>query len=653
MARMNRLYNDLLEAVPDAMVVVNHAGEIILLNLQAEKTFCYSRDELIGQKVTRIIPEGFAERLIADALRSTEDALAQQMGTGIELSARRKDGSWFPIEIMLSPLETADGGLVTAAIRDITARKAAERHQVQMEERYRGLLEAAPDAMVVVDQAGEIELLNLQAETQFGYRRDELVGRKVTSIIPEGFAERLIADGTRTAAEALAQHIGTGIELSGLRKDRTEFPIEIMLSPLENVDGIQVTAAIRDITERKDAELRLVQMEGRYRGLLEAAPDAMVVVNQGGEIVLLNLQAETQFGYRRDELVGKKVTSIIPEGFAERLIADGTRTAAEALAQHIGTGIELSGLRKDGTEFPIEIMLSPLDGPDGVLITAAIRDITQRKFAEAALLEAKLTLEHRVCERTEELAIARDRAESADRLKSAFLATMSHELRTPLNSIIGFTGVLMQRLAGPLNEEQARQLGMVQGSGRHLLALINDVLDISQIEADRVVIHTKVFDLQATLERVIETVKSLADAKGLVFQHSNLQRFDRMVSDQRRVEQMLLNLLSNAVKFTERGKVMLSVDTLPKFSFPTGPPSACVRFRVTDTGIGIRSEDLPRLFLPFGQLDTNLKMQQKGTGLGLAICRRLSQLLGGETYVESELGVGSVFTIMLPLLRNV
>jgi signal transduction histidine kinase len=335
------------------------------------------------------------------------------------------------------------------------------------------------------------------------------------------------------------------------------------------------------------------------------------------------------------------------------LIADGTRTAAEALAQHIGTGIELCGRRRDGTEFPIEIMLSPLDGQDGVLITAAIRDITQRKFAEAALLEAKLTLEHRVCERTEELAIARDRAESADRLKSAFLATMSHELRTPLNSIIGFTGVLMQRLAGPLNEEQARQLGMVQGSGRHLLALINDVLDISQIEADRVVIHTKVFDLQATLERVIETVKSLADAKGLVFQHSNLQRFDRMVSDQRRVEQMLLNLLSNAVKFTERGKVMLSVDTLPKFSFPTGPPSACVRFRVTDTGIGIRSEDLPRLFLPFGQLDTNLKMQQKGTGLGLAICRRLSQLLGGETYVESELGVGSVFTIMLPLLRNV
>ena len=210
-----------------------------------------------------------------------------------------------------------------------------------MEGRYRGLLEAAPDAMVVVNPGGEIVLLNVQAEKQFGYRRDELVGKKVKNIIPEGFAERLIADGTRTAAEALAQQIGTGIELSGRRKDGSEFPIEIMLSPLESAEGTLVTAAIRDISVRKEAEKHLAQMEGRYRGLLEAAPDAMVVVNPGGEIVLLNVQAEKQFGYRRDELVGQQVKNIIPEGFAERLIADGTRTAAEALAQQIGTGIEL------------------------------------------------------------------------------------------------------------------------------------------------------------------------------------------------------------------------------------------------------------------------------------------------------------------------
>jgi PAS domain S-box-containing protein len=393
LAQMEGRYRGLLEAAPDAMVVVNRGGEIVLLNLQAEKQFGYRRDELVGQKVKNIIPEGFAERLIADGTRSAADALAQQIGMGIELTGRRQDGSQFPIEIMLSPLESAEGILVTAAIRDISVRKTAEKHLAQMEGRYRGLLEAAPDAMVVVNQGGEIVLLNLQAEKQFGYRRDELVGQKVKNIIPEGFAERLIADGTRSAADALAQQIGTGIELTGRRRDGSQFPIEIMLSPLESAEGVLVTAAIRDISVHKAAEKHLAQMEGRYRGLLEAAPDAMVVVNQGGEIVLLNLQAEKQFGYRRDELVGQKVKNIIPKGFAERLIADGTRSAADALAQQIGMGIELHGRRRDGSEFPIEIMLSPLDSAEGILVTAAVRDISVRKAAEKHL--AQMESRHR------------------------------------------------------------------------------------------------------------------------------------------------------------------------------------------------------------------------------------------------------------------
>src|SRR6202166_55217 len=271
-------YRGLLEAAPDAMVVVNQGGEIVLVNVQAEKQFGYRRDELVGQQVKNIIPEGFAERLIADGTRSATEALAQQIGTVIELSGRRKDGSEFPIEIMLSPLESAEGILVTAAIRNISVRKNAETHLAQMEGRYRGLLEAAPDAMVVVNQVGEIVLLNVQAEKQFGYRRDELVGQRVKNIIPEGFAERLLADGLRSVEDALAQQIGTGIELIARRKDGSEFPIEIMLSPLESAEGILVTAAIRDISERKETE-------AKYRGLLEAAPDAMVVVNRGGEIV--------------------------------------------------------------------------------------------------------------------------------------------------------------------------------------------------------------------------------------------------------------------------------------------------------------------------------------------------------------------------------
>jgi PAS domain S-box-containing protein len=373
-------YRDLLEAAPDAIVVVDQDGKIVLLNLLAEARFGYAHGELVGRDVQTIIPHGFTERLIADASLTAEETLAQQIGMGLELSALRKDGSSFPIDIMLSPLRTDGGVLVTAAIRDITERKVAEAHLARTEARYRGLLEAAPDAMVVVNQRGEIVLLNARAETEFGYHRDELLGQQVTNIIPSGFAERLIADGTRTAAQALAQQIGTGIELLARRKDGSDFPIEIMLSPLESGDGILVTAAIRDISVRKAAE-------ARYRGLLEAAPDAMVVVNEKGEIVLLNLQAERRFGYRRDELIGLHVTRIIPQGFAERLIADGTRSPAQALAQHIGMGIELIALRKNGSEFPIELMLSPLESADGILVTAAIRDITVRKKAEKHVAE--------------------------------------------------------------------------------------------------------------------------------------------------------------------------------------------------------------------------------------------------------------------------
>jgi PAS domain S-box-containing protein len=255
------------------------------------------------------------------------------------------------------------------------------------EEKYRALLEAAPDAMVVVNPHGEIVLSNVHAEMQFGYPPDELIGQSVKKIIPKGFAERLIADDTRTAAEAEAQQIGTGLELTGLRKDGSEFPIEILLSLLASNEGVMVTAAVRDITERKNTEDQLAQMEDKYRGLLEAAPDAMVVVSSSGHVVLLNLQAERQFGYPPDELIGQSVKKIIPKGFAERLIADDTRSAVEALAQQIGTGLELTGLRKDGSDFPIEIMLSPLESSEGVLVTAAIRDITERKRVENALRE--------------------------------------------------------------------------------------------------------------------------------------------------------------------------------------------------------------------------------------------------------------------------
>jgi signal transduction histidine kinase len=273
----------------------------------------------------------------------------------------------------------------------------------------------------------------------------------------------------------------------------------------------------------------------------------------------------------------------------------------------------------------------------GGLLTLALGGmawvVINRGFAALRRAEAQLHATNA------ELRAATEQAQAADRLKSAFLATMSHELRTPLNSIIGFTGILLQELAGPLNEEQRRQLSMVQSSARHLLALINDVLDLSKIEAGELKVRREPFDLRASIDKTVATVRPLAEKKGLVLRVEIAPEIAGAVSDARRVEQVVLNLLTNAIKFTDRGEVTLAARVV----------AGMAQMRVTDTGLGIKAEDMTTLFKPFQQIHTGLARAHEGTGLGLAICWRLAELLGGEIRAESEYGKGSTFTFTFPI----
>jgi len=617
LATMEGRYRGLLEAAPDAMVVVDQDGQIVLVNAQTEKQFGYDRNELLGQRVTSIIPKGFAERLIADGTSTAAEALAQQIGNGIELIGQRKDRSPFPIEIMLSPLESAEGILVTAAIRNISVRRAADRHLAAMEARYRSLLEGAPDAMVVVNRRGKIVLFNVQAENQFGYSRDELLGQKVTEIIPVGFAERLMADGTRTAAEALAQQIGTGIELIGKRKDGSSFPIEIMLSRLESAEGILVTAAIRDISVRRAAELLLAQMEAHYRGLLEAAPDAMVVVDQKGEIVLLNARAETKFGYRRDELLGQKVTNIIPEGFAERLVADALRSAEDALAQQIGTGIELSGRDRAGNEFPIEIMLSPLERPDGTLVTAAIRDISLRKRAESNLRQ-----------KIEELNRSNEELEQ-------FTNIASHDLQEPLRMVTSYTQLLSRRYKGKLDRDADEFIAFaVDGAGR-MQRLIQDLLTCSRVGSRA----QELLDMpsQAALQQAIMNLEGTIEDTGAVVTHDSLPM---VVADETQLIQLFQNLIGNAIKYHDHRTPTVHI---------SAARSGAKRwlFSIEDNGIGIDPQYFEKIFGMFQRL--HKREEFAGTGIGLAICKKIVERHGGRISVESALGQGSRFLFTLPV----
>jgi signal transduction histidine kinase len=271
-----------------------------------------------------------------------------------------------------------------------------------------------------------------------------------------------------------------------------------------------------------------------------------------------------------------------------------------------------------------------------VLLKRAV-DIRTRQ-----LRKVNREMEDRIKDRTAKLAAAMDQAKAADHLKSAFLATMSHELRTPLNSIIGFTGIMLQGLAGPLNEEQKKQLGMVQTSSRHLLALINDVLDISKIEAGQLTLSVSTFDLRASVEKTVQLVTPLAEKNGLDLSAEISKDVGMVTSDQRRLEQIILNLLNNAVKFTEKGEIRVTCRAI----------GAQYELAVSDTGIGIDPTEISHLFQPFHQIDTGLSRKREGTGLGLSICRKLIVLMGGSIDVKSRFGRGSTFTVRFPKFQE-
>ena len=618
----------LLGGIQDyAIFMLDPRGQVVSWNAGAERIKGYTAEQIIGHNFSRFFPPEDIKRGRPEEILRMTAASGRQEEQGMRV---RKDGTRFLANVTLTALRDSAGNLrgFSEFSHDLSESKESGA-------KYRGLLEAAPDAMVVVNQRGEIVLLNVQAEKQFGYHRDELVGQKVKSIIPEGFAERLIADGTRTAADALAQQIGTGIELSGRRKDGSEFPIEIMLSPLENAEGILVTAAIRDITVRKEAEKHLAQMEGRYRGLLEAAPDAMVVVNQGGEIVLLNVQAEKQFGYRRDELVGQKVKNIIPEGFAERLIADALRSAADAVAQQIGTGIELQARRKDGSEFPIEIMLSPLESNEGILVTAAIRDITVRKDAEKHLTQ----MDERERMQTETDLLRKQQLQ----LKDEFLSHVSHELRSPLTAIYQFVTILLDDLAGELNSEQREYLQITLKNSQQLKSMIDDLIEVTRVQAGKSRIELQLTSIPDLIAETVATLQETAAAKGITLSSDIAPQMSSAYADPTRVRQILIILVDNALKFTPaNGVVRVHARVFEK-------DPRFLLLEVSDSGCGIPPNMTEQIFERLYQAPDTGLAGRKGLGLGLHISKELVTRQGGQIWARSELGKGAVLSFTLPI----
>jgi PAS domain S-box-containing protein len=477
-----------------------------------------------------------------------------------------------------------------------------------------------PDACVVLTLDGRVVHWSTGAESTFGYSSQEAVGLGLIDLVVP--SDRVTEQ--QRALKDTSAAAGLTYESVRRRKDGSMLCVDVTTKLLPSVNGSPVLflSAEKDVTYIKvsrDAKL----MEARFRDLLESTPDGIVMANPTGHIVIANSQAESLFGYEPGELRGKSVDILLPERFRRAHVGHRSNYFLQPRKRAMGSGLDLAGIRKDGTEFPIEISLSPLRTEESAFVMSAIRDISERKLFERTLQEKNIELA------------------AANQAKDRFLASMSHELRTPLNAIIGFTGTLLMKLPGPLTGDQSKQLRTVQTSARHLLALINDLLDVAKIEAGKVELLPEPVDCCAVLEEVVATLRLQAESKGLELVADLPATPVIWSTDRRALNQIVINLTGNAVKFTESGSVHLRLTKQLRGGVEV------LEITVSDTGVGIPLEDQPKLFGAFSRVGSLRPRASEGTGLGLHLSQKLAELLGGHISFVSEAGQGSTFTLQL------
>jgi PAS domain S-box-containing protein len=495
------------------------------------------------------------------------------------------------------------------SVQQDRSRRRLSRSLQDSEEQFRMLLDGIQDyAIFLMDARGRVLSWNDGAERIKGYTSDQIIGHNFSCFFPPEDIERGRPEEVLRLTAASGRHEEQGMRV---RKDGSRFLASVTFTALRDSAG-----NLRGFSEFSHDLSESLASDARYRGLLEAAPDAMVVVNGGGEIVLLNVQAEKQFGYSRDELLGQQVKNIIPEGFAERLIADGTRSAAEALAQQIGMGIELVGRRKDGGEFPLEIMLSPLESAEGILVTAAIRDISVRKESEEHLVKT-----------VEELRRSNEELQQ-------FAYVSSHDLQEPLRMVASYTQLLAKRYKGRLDSDADEFIAFAVDGCNRMQGLIQDLLTYSRAGTNKKALCEVSGD--EALQGALTNLRITIEQSGAVVSHDSLPAIE---TDPTQLTQVFQNLVGNAIKYRTAEAPRVHV------SAAKNGDNEWI-FSVRDNGLGIAPQYFDRIFILFQRLHGRNEFE--GTGIGLAICKKVLERLGGRIWVESQPGTGSTFYFALP-----
>lgn len=610
--------------------VTNWAGS-------AERMFGWQASEVLGKRADewRFVPEGDWEA-VRHAMATMQNG---QACTNLNRNYR-KDGTIIHCEWYNSVLSDPSGAFLSglSLVLDVTERKRIEAEVRKQEEFARLLLDTSPAFIVALGRDGRVLTMNPALLDKLGYALPEAVGMDyLTAFVPEEDRADLV-ELFRQIIESreYRSSVSRIVSKSGKRL-LVEWHGQPVIDPEGKID-LFVGVGI-DITERTRTERALRASEERYRQIVDNAPVGIFRSTVEGRFLTANARIAQLFGYGTPEEMTRSIADIAEQIFVK---PEQRRAILERAIKARGSvSAEVEYRRADGSTFLANLYMRAVrDESDRVLCNEGfVEDITERRRAEEALRRSHEELEQRVSQRTAELSAANERLQELDRLKSQFLASMSHELRTPMNSIIGFTSLLKQGLTGPINEEQKHQLGIVQSSARHLLTLINDLLDVSRIESGRADLQRAEFEFAEVAEEVVRIMLPLAGQKGLSITADTQPSSIRMTSDRKRNFQVLLNLVNNAVKFTEHGSVTVTVRVAD------GNLTVAVR----DTGIGIKAEHLAMLFEAFRQVDGSAKKVYEGTGLGLYLCRKLLGLMGGAIRAESSYGEGSCFAYTVPL----